>query len=136
MGLFVDASAIVAMIGREPEAATFADILDRADTRLTNATAIWEAARGVEKVRKLSVDEARAIVFDFVTAAKLTIVPIGREEAEGALAAHALFGKGVHPASLNFGDCFAYACARRHGAAILFKGDDFAQTDLPDATLI
>lgn len=52
-----------------------------------------------------------------------------------AIDAHARYGKGVHPAALNMGDCFAYASTRRHADTILFKGEDFTLTDLKDATL-
>ena len=75
------------------------------------------------------------LVADFVRDAQLRIVPICAEEAELALDAHARFGKGIHAAALNMGDCFSYACTRRHNAIILFKGQDFAQTDLKDAML-
>jgi ribonuclease VapC len=60
-------------------------------------------------------------------------VPIGETEQEVALHAHARFGKGVHPAKLNMGDCFAYACARANGVPLLYKGDDFALTDIEPA---
>ena len=54
-------------------------------------------------------------------------------EFELAIEAYARFGKGRHPAALNMGDCHAYACARAHGAALLFKGNDFLKTDIPRA---
>jgi len=67
--------------------------------------------------------------------AQLRVVPIASEEADLALDAHQRFERGMHPAALNMGDCFSYACTRRHDAIILFKGQDFAQTDLKDAML-
>ena len=63
------------------------------------------------------------------------LVPIGAEEAELALDAHERFGKGRYQARLNLGDCFAYACTKRHADIILFKGEDFIHTDSKDATL-
>uniref|UniRef100_B0T062 PIN domain-containing protein n=1 Tax=Caulobacter sp. (strain K31) TaxID=366602 RepID=B0T062_CAUSK len=61
------------------------------------------------------------------------IVTIGAPEQAAAIDAHARFGKGVHTAKLNMGDCFAYACARTNGVPLLYKGDDFALTDIEPA---
>ena len=135
MTVFIDASAIVAMIAREPEATSFAEAIRGEAHLITSPLAIWEAARDVESARGVALAEARALVSDFVEAAGLQIVAVEPSDAERALDAHARFGKGVDPAGLNFGDCFAYAVARRADAALLFKGDDFAQTDIRDATL-
>ena len=135
MTLFVDASAIVAMVGREPEAATFARRLDRDDPHLSSPVAIWEATRAIARVRGVDYREARQLVADFLKEAGIDVITIGPVEGELAHDAHASFGKGRHPAALNLGDCFAYGCAKSLGASILFKGDDFAQTDLTDGTL-
>lgn len=136
MTIFVDASAIVAMIAKEPEASSLAKFLSNDPLRITTPLAIWEAVRGVQGARALSLAEARLLVVDFVEAAAIQIVAVDPVDAERALDAHARVGKGVDPEALNFGDCFAYAVAQRHEAALLFKGDDFAQTDIKDATLI
>lgn len=136
MTIFVDASAIVAMIAKEPEARSFANFLCNDPVRITSPLAIWEAVRGVQSARAVPLTEARGLVFDFIAAAELQIVAVEPADADLALDAHARFGKGVNPAALNFGDCFTYAVARRHEAALLFKGDDFTQTDIRDATLI
>jgi ribonuclease VapC len=61
------------------------------------------------------------------------IVEIGVAEGQLAVEAHARYGKGVHPARLNMGDCFAYACAKVHGVPLLYKGEDFAMTDIEAA---
>jgi ribonuclease VapC len=55
---------------------------------------------------------------------------IGERELRLAIEAHSRYGKGRHPAALNLGDCFAYACAKANGARLLYVGDDFAKTDL------
>lgn len=136
MTIFVDASAIVAMIAKEPEAGAFAEFLNNHPLRITSPLAVWEAARGVQSARAVPLTEAPGLVFDFIAAAELQIVAVEPADADLALDAHARFGKGVNPAALNFGDCFTYAVARRHDAALLFKGDDFTQTDIKDATLI
>lgn len=135
MTIFVDASALVAMIAKEPEATSFAKFLHDEPHRITSPLAIWEAVRGVQNTRGVSLSEARNLVSDFLVAAGLEIVAIEPIDADLALDAHARFGKGIDPAALNFGDCFAYAVTRRSDAALLFKGDDFAQTDIRDATL-
>ena len=68
----------------------------------------------------------------FAAGAGIAVVPISPVEVELALSAFARFGKGQgHPVQLNMGDCFAYAAARHHGAAVLCKGSDVAQTDIP-----
>lgn len=135
MILYFDASAIVAMIAKEPEATRFGEIVERNDGRISSPVAIWEAVRAIARVRGVDLDEARTLVSDFVRATDLTIVPINAETGEMAIDAHREYGKGVHAAELNMGDCFAYACTKQHDAAILFKGNDFAETDLTDATL-
>ena len=136
MIIFIDASAIVAMIAKEPEATSFAEALIGETARITAPLAVWEAVRGVANVRGVPLGEARQLVADFANASGLQIIAVEPDDAERALDCHARFGKGVHPAALNFGDCFAYAVARRNDAALLFKGDDFAQTDIKDAALI
>lgn len=135
MSLFLDASAIVAMLGREPEAVPFGRRVEWKGDRMTSAIAIWEATRGLANARGLMIEEAQAIVADYVRVFRLRVVPIGAEEAELALEAHRRYGKGRHDAKLNLGDCFAYACAMRHGAELLFKGEDFIHTDVKDAML-
>ncbi len=135
MTVFVDALAIVAIIAREPEADTFDKRLNWEEDRLTSPTAVWEAVRAVAKARDVLFAEARQLVADFLAAFEFIVVALGAAEGEMALAAHERFGKGVHPAELNFGDCFSYACAKLRDVPLLFKGEDFAQMDIRDATL-
>jgi ribonuclease VapC len=135
VAVYIDASAMVAMIGREPEASSFGDRLKTEPDRLTSAIAVWETVRGVANSRGILLDEARGLVAEFLRAGGITLVPIGVEEADAALDAHSRFGKGVHEARLNMGDCFAYACTKLHADLILSKGEDFGHTDLKDAML-
>ncbi len=65
-----------------------------------------------------------------MAAGRFTCVSIGAEELRFALEAHARYGKGRHPAALNMGDCLAYACAKANQAKLLYKGGDFAKTDM------
>ena len=97
---------------------------------MTSAVAVFEAAAGVARKQACSITVARDFVLRFLAAADMDIVPIRERDALLALEAFDRFGKGRHPAGLNMGDCFAYAGARANGVALLFKGDDFAGTDL------
>ena len=132
--MFVDASAIVAILNRESQADAFADAIEGSGAAVTSAIAIFEAALGLCRIRHASVEEATADVEEFLGVAGIRCVLIGSEEALTALAAFARYGKGRgHPAQLNLGDCFAYAVARSQGVPLLFKGDDFSKTDIDSA---
>jgi ribonuclease VapC len=133
MTIFADASALVAMIAGEPDADDLADRLEADPVRLISAIATWETVAGLCRSFAISPDRARARTLRFAGEAGLDIVGIGAEEARLATEAYARFGKGRHPAALNMGDCFAYACARANAARLLFKGNDFSQTDIPAA---
>jgi ribonuclease VapC len=126
--LFLDASALTAIIEREPERPTFEGALETDQVRLTSAVALWETARAIS--RGTDITAGLLEVERYCSALNIVVVPIGRAELNEAVAAHARYGKGVHPARLNMGDCFAYACARTNGARLLYKGDDFSQTDM------
>ena len=129
--MFVDASAIVAVLNREPEADDFVGLLERAKSAITSPIAIYEATLALCRVRYASVDEAARDVTDFLALAGIVSVPITAKETDTALTAFARYGKGRgHPAQLNLGDCFAYAMARNHNLPLLFKGDDFTKTDV------
>jgi len=129
--MFVDASAIVAVLTGEPEADALADRLEAAGSPITSAVAVLEATLGVCRKRHASVAEARDDVLEFLRIAGIRTVSIGGAEADTALDAFARYGKGRgHPAQLNMGDCFAYAVAKNHDTPLLFKGDDFSKTDI------
>ena len=132
--MFVDASAIVAILTREAEADELIDVLETAGEAITSPIAVFEAALGICRKRHASVDEAAEDVRDFLATAAVRPIAITPEEAVTALQAFARYGKGRgHPAQLNLGDCFAYACAKHHGTTLLFKGDDFSKTDIRSA---
>jgi ribonuclease VapC len=133
--MFLDASAMVAMLTEETEGDVLADCLAAASTRHTSAIAIFETVAALIRKRSYSVDEARAIVARFLEMTNITLASIGAPESEAALTAFERFGKGRHPANLNMGDCFAYACARALNTSLLFKGDDFTRTDISAAGL-
>lgn len=133
--MFVDASAMVAILTREPEADILADRLELAPQPFTSPIAVFEAVAGLCRKRHASVEEARADLSEFLKAAGVRVVAITAGDGEAALLAFSRYGKGRgHPAQLNMGDCFAYAVAVTRGATLLFKGADFSQTDIPMAT--
>jgi ribonuclease VapC len=131
--IFADASALVTIVARETEAAEFARCLESDSRRLCSALSAWEAVAGLSRSYVLAVPAARARLRLFLGAMNFTFVGIGETEFEIASEAYARFGKGRHPAALNMCDCFAYACARANGARLLFKGEDFARTDIESA---
>ena len=133
--MFVDASAIVAILTRESEADNLADTLEKARTPITSPIAIFEATLGVCRKRHASVEEAEQDVGEFLELAGVRIEPITDKAARTALAAFSRYGKGRgHPAQLNLGDCFAYAMAKNARTGLLYKGEDFDTTDILPAT--
>jgi ribonuclease VapC len=128
--IFVDASALIAIIAGEDGADSLADALDADEARLCSALSVWETMAGLRRSHAFSVANARAQVRLFLDAGRFKFAEIGEREWEIAADAYAQFGKGRHPAALNMGDCFAYACAKSNRAKLLYKGDDFRQTDL------
>jgi ribonuclease VapC len=130
MTLFVDASALIAIIAGEAEADAFADILETDPDRLCSALSLWETIAGLVRSYAFTVEAARERVRLTCEEADIRLVPIAGREFELAVEAYERFGKGRHPASLNMGDCHAYACARAHQAVLLFKGEDFTLTDI------
>lgn len=128
--MVIDTSAILAVLLGEPDAARFAEAVGAAHPKLLSAANLLEASMVVE-ARK-GDDGARDLDL-FIYRGEIEIVPVDREQVEVARLAWRRFGKGRHPASLNYGDCFAYALAKVSGAALLFKGADFPQTDIVPA---
>jgi len=127
--IFLDASAIVGILAAEADAATLLDKLEAADSVGTSALAVYEAALGLARLGGVDADLALELVELFLPETGATVVAIDFETARGAIDAFLRFGKGRHKAALNMGDCFAYAAARRSGAALLCKGADFPRTD-------
>ena len=130
MTVFVDASAMIAMIAGERDADALADRLAAEPVRLCSAISVWETVAGLCRTYRFSVPSARTVVQSFIEMSGLKFVDIGERECGLATNAYAEFGKGRHPAALNMGDCFAYACAKANRATLLFKGNDFTKTDI------
>lgn len=128
--IFVDASALISIVAKEPDALDLAALLEPERTRLCSAMSLWETVAGLCRSYMFSVKSAQERVRLVRQHLGLQMVQIGEREHDLALQAYAQFGKGRHPAGLNMGDCFAYACAKAHRAALLFKGNDFSKTDI------
>lgn len=126
--MIIDTSALMAILRLEPEARRLADAIKAADRRAMSAATlvevgiVAEARRGEQGARDL--DAA-------ITRLRIEIVPLTESHAAYARRAFRRYGKGQrHRAQLNFGDCFAYALAKAEGEPLLFKGGDFALTDI------
>lgn len=129
--MILDTSALVAILRDEPEAPAFVRAIERAETRRLSAVSFVEAAAVIDSARE---PVASRRFDELVQTADLTIEAVTEEQARIAREAYRDFGRGSgHPARLNFGDCFSYALARAIGEPLLFKGDDFAHTDVARA---
>ncbi|MER8834683.1 type II toxin-antitoxin system VapC family toxin [Mesorhizobium sp. M0909] len=130
--MFIDASALTALMTNEDDAR---ELLARMQTRkrLTSPLAVWEAAIAVARVLDLAISEAAEAVESYLSLMEIDMVAVPPNTARLALDAFDRFGKGRHPARLNFGDCFAYACARHFDLPLMFKGAHFPQTDIDAA---
>jgi ribonuclease VapC len=130
--MVLDTSSILAILLGEPEAELFIDIIAKDQKRLLSAgnalelMIVIEAKKGEAGGRELDL---------FLHRAKVDIVPFDSEQAEIARSAWRRYGKSNHPASLNFGDCFAYALSKTSSEPLLFKGNGFSKTDVALASL-
>jgi len=131
--MFVDASALTAILVNERDASELLARVQNHKTRVTSPLAVWETVLAVARVLGLEVKAAEAAVEEFLVLADIVVATVPPEARGLAIDAFVRFGKGRHPAALNFGDCFAYACARHAGLPLLYKGDDFPQTDIEAA---
>jgi len=143
LSAFLDASAIVAALGRESDGPSFEARIASMDRPLYVSSLVrFEAMLSLARKKATpgrrptvgQLAEARDVVDDFITALGAHDVPIDAAIGERAMEAAMRFGKVVgHPAQLNVGDCFHYACAQANGVPLLYKGDDFAKTDIEAA---
>ena len=129
--IVVDTSAIVAIAFGEPERDTFSEAILRAGKALISTVSVVEARMVVHGRRG---QRAVILIDDLLRLPVFELAAPGAAETDAAYAAFVAFGKGSgHPAALNFGDVFSYALAKVRGLPLLFKGDDFAQTDIASA---
>ena len=125
--MIVDTSALIAILYGEPEARNFVERIRAADVCRISVANHVELSMVVES--QLGPNGTRQ-ADAFLRRAGVVVEPVTIEQGDLARQAFLDFGKGRHKAGLNFGDCFAYALARATGEALLFKGDDFALTDI------
>ncbi|MAT97104.1 MAG: hypothetical protein CL608_08180 [Anaerolineaceae bacterium] len=125
--MVIDSSAILALLMAEPESEQFASAIDTASVRLMSAANLLETSIVIEARHGLAGGNK---LDELIKKAQISVEPVSLEQAEAARVAYRAFGKGRHPAGLNFGDCFAYALAKISDEPLLFKGDDFTKTDL------
>jgi ribonuclease VapC len=125
--MVIDTSALLAILQDEPERRSFNEAIEAADSRsMSTATfvetsIVIESRYGAEGLRDLDL---------LVAKASIDLIPVDAEQAHLARTAFSRFGKGRHPAGLNYGDCFSYALAKTLGEPLLYKGGDFSLTDL------
>ncbi len=128
--MVIDSSAVIAILCDEPDAEYFTTAIESHSTRLMSAASLLEISiviesrYGKEGGRKLDL---------LLSKAQVKIEPVTFEQAEMARSAFRRYGKGRHPAALNFGDCFSYALAKVSEEPLLFKGNDFSKTDIKQA---
>ena len=132
MTVAIDTSALVAVVFGEPDAQFILTTMARhAGDLVIGAATLVEAGIVVEAKHGSQAAADLKLLLDSL---RVTVVALDEAQAAAAVAAWRRFGKGRHPAGLNLGDCYAYALARTLGAALLFKGDDFTQTDIRQAS--
>ncbi len=141
--MFIDASALVAVLRREEDANELEQrIVTEAAPPYVSAIVRYEATLAVSRVlsmlpengnlpRQVLIDQAKSLVEAYLDEIEARDIAIDKAIGNAALEAAASYGKAVgHKAGLNMGDCFAYACAKTAGVPLLYKGNDFSETDL------
>ena len=126
----IDTSALIAILLKEPEALAFARFIESSEHSCISAVSYFEAAIVVDRRGN---EVSRAMLDSFLVAFSIRVEPVTFEHAKMARQTYELFGKGRHPAGLNFADCFSYALAKSLLEPLLFKGNDFSKTDLTSA---
>ena len=125
--MVLDTSAILAILQDEPERRKFNEAIEEAESRslstasFVECSMILESRYGADGIRDLDL---------FIAKAQVSLIPVDEEQADLARRAFRKYGKGRHPAGLNLGDCFSYALSQALNEALLFKGNDFSQTDV------
>ena len=128
--IFIDTSALIAILADEHDAAVYGAAINDDREPLTSPAVILEASMRLSTMLDLAPPVARQRIDSFLATTGVDVVPIDREAGNLAVEAFARYGKGRHPARLNFADCLSYACAKAAGARLLYKGNDFARTDM------
>jgi len=125
--MIVDASALLAVLLDESDAPAFSEALCRADRLMMSAVKYLEVAIRVDRQDNIILLQKFDRIMEFL---ELLIEPVSLSQAGLGRGAYREYGRGRHPAGLNLGDCFAYALAKETALPLLFKGNDFRQTDI------
>ena len=130
--MYIETSAIITMLAGEEEAEDMARRIDQATTNLiTSPMSVTEATIRFASKKEITIPESQELVSELLTALKVQNISITPEIGNKAVRAYAQYGKGTgHGAKLNLGDVFSYACAKAYRVPLLYKGNDFAKTDL------
>jgi ribonuclease VapC len=128
--MIIDSSALLAIVLDEPDAARYAQAIAATSRRRMPSITWFEASMRIDQAGD---DFAASRFDDFIRDFAIEIIPFTADHARAARTARKLYGKPRHPAQLNFGDCAAYGVARHEREPLLFKGADFAQTDIEPA---
>ncbi len=131
--MVLDASAIIAALAGESDAASLVARIDRANKTYITPIGIYETAVGLARSKNVAIADATREVERFLAEAGTETVAISDSMGRTAIDAFARFGKGRHRAGLNMGDCFSYAAAKALSQPLLFRGDDFPLTDVKAA---
>jgi ribonuclease VapC len=127
--IVVDASAVIAMIAKEPAHESVTARLAADNDRFISPVSYVE----VVMVLTRSMPDGKLTADAYMSATNISVLPIDADQTQWAVHAHAFYGKGRHAARLNLGDCFSYAAAKALNAPLLYVGDDFAKTDISAA---
>jgi ribonuclease VapC len=130
LSVFVDASALVAILAGEDDAESLANRLEAFPSGFVSPIVIFETTLALSRLRGIPRIVAKQVTEDFLRRSNLTLLSIDAAVSDAAIAASEIFGKGLHKARLNMGDCFSYACAKVLEVPLLCKGDDFIHTDI------
>ncbi|MEZ5804879.1 MAG: type II toxin-antitoxin system VapC family toxin [Rhizobiaceae bacterium] len=129
--MFVDSSVVVAILSDEDDAEEWLERLRTAETKATSAVVMLESVMRLSSKLRIEPLRIESVVLRFFERFGIVISPIGAAECRLAIQAFSLYGKGRgHPAQLNLADCLSYACARNLNIPLLYKGNDFARTDM------
>ena len=125
--MVIDTSALVAILQDEPERRVFNEAIESAETRSISTASFVETSIIIES--RYGPDGTRALEL-FISKSQIALISVDTDQAYLARNAFRQYGKGRHPAGLNFGDCFSYALAKALDEPLLYKGDDFTRTDI------
>jgi ribonuclease VapC len=127
--MVIDASAIVAIFFEEKGFETLLDLIQNAPSRVISAGTLLETGIVLDQSARIPTGQSDRVI-DFLDSLEIRVIAFSEDQAQLAREAYRRYGKGLHPAGLNFGDCMSYALAKSLDEPLLFKGTDFSLTDI------